>query len=49
MRRAVTILAVVAMSVLGVAPSASAAGQLCYDVDINVNGNQVTQADCIEV
>ena len=49
MRRITTFLAVLAVSVLGFAPAASAAGQLCYDVNINVQGNAVTQADCLEV
>jgi type 1 fimbria pilin len=49
MRRVTTFLAVLAVSVLGFAPAASAAGQLCYDVNINVQGNAVVQADCVEV
>lgn len=49
MRRLTTFLAVLAVSVLGFAPAANAAGQLCYDVNINVQGNAVAQADCVEV
>ena len=49
MRRLTTFAAVLAVSVLGFAPAASAAGQLCYDVNVNVNGNVVAQADCIDV
>ena len=49
MRRVTSFLAVLAVSVLGFAPAASAAGQLCYDVSINVQGNAVAQADCVEV
>ena len=49
MRRVTTFLAVLAVSVLGFAPAASAAGQLCYDVNVNVNGTALVQADCVEV
>jgi type 1 fimbria pilin len=48
-RHVTTFLAVLAVSVLGFAPAASAAGQLCYDVNINIQGNAVAQADCVEV
>ena len=48
MRRAITFVAALAVSVLGFAPAASAAGQLCYDVNVNIQGNAVTQADCVE-
>lgn len=48
MRRLTTFVAALAVSVLGFAPAASAASQLCYDVNINVAGNAVTQADCLE-
>ena len=36
MRRFATFLAVLAVSVLGFAPAAHAASQLCYDVNINI-------------
>lgn len=48
MRRVITFVAALAVSVLGFAPAASAAGQLCYDVNVNVQGNAVAQADCVE-
>jgi hypothetical protein len=48
MRRITTVVAALAVSLLGFAPAASAAGQVCYDVNINVQGNGVVQADCID-
>ena len=48
MRRLTTFVAALAISVLGFAPAASAAGQLCYDVNVNVQGNAVAQADCVD-
>jgi len=47
MRRIATFVAVLAVSMLGFAPAASAAGELCYDVDVNVNGTVVDEAACI--
>ena len=47
MRRIATFAAVLAVSMLGFAPAASAAGELCYDVDVNVNGTVVDEAACI--
>ena len=47
MRRIATVLAALALSVVGFAPAASAS-QLCYDVNVNVNGTAVTQADCVD-
>ena len=47
MRRIATVVAALAISVLGFAPSASAS-QLCYDVNVNVNGTAVTEADCVD-
>ena len=49
MRRVATFVAVLAVSMMGFAPAASAAGQLCYDADININGTQVAQADCVDL
>ena len=47
MRRIATVVAVLAVSVLGFGPAASAS-QLCYDVNVNVAGQAVSQADCID-
>ena len=47
MRRIATVLAALAISVVGFAPAASAS-QLCYDVHVNVAGNEVAQADCVD-
>lgn len=47
MRRITTFVAATAFAVLGFAPAASA-GELCYDVYLDVNGNVVAQADCVE-
>jgi type 1 fimbria pilin len=47
MRRIATFAAVLAISMLGFAPAASAAGELCYDVDANVNGTVVDESGCI--
>ena len=49
MRRLTTLVAAIALSVLGFAPAASAAGSVCYDVYVQVNDQIVTQADCINV
>ena len=49
MRRFTAFAAALAISMLGFAPAASAAGQLCYDVNVNVNGNAVVQADCVDL
>jgi hypothetical protein len=49
MRRLTTLVAAVAVSVLGFAPAASAAGSFCYDVNVQVNDTNVAQADCVEV
>lgn len=42
---------VIALTALGslslVAPSAQA-GQVCYDVQLNVGGQTVSQADCVD-
>ena len=46
MRRIAIFAAVVAVSALGFAPAS--ASDLCYEVDINVNGTPVQQADCVE-
>ena len=48
MRRLTTLVAALAISVIGFAPAASAATTLCYDVSFNVQGNAVAQADCLE-
>ena len=49
MRRLTTLVAAIAISVLGFAPAASAAGSFCYDVNVQVNDQAVSQADCIDV
>ena len=46
MRRIATFAAVLAVSMLGFAPAANA-GELCYNVDANINGTPVAQAGCI--
>ena len=48
MRRLITLAAAVAVSVIGFAPAASAAGSLCYDVNVQVNDQAVVQADCVD-
>ena len=47
MRRIATFAAVLAVSMLGFAPAANAAGELCYDVYADVNGTVVDEAACI--
>jgi hypothetical protein len=43
--------AAVAAAGLGLLASApaNAAGQLCYDVNVDVNGQAVVQADCVDL
>lgn len=48
MRRLITLAAAVAMSIVAFAPAASAAGQLCYDVNVQVQDQAVVQADCVD-
>ena len=45
MRRIATFAAVLVISVIGFAPSASA--DVCYEIDINANGTPVQQSGCI--
>ena len=45
-RRLITFAAVLAVAALGFSPAS--ASDLCYDVDINIAGNAVQQADCVE-
>ena len=48
-RRVVSVLAAFA-SIALLAPSASAAGQVCYDVDVNVNGQQIAdESGCVDL
>lgn len=46
MRRIATFAAVLAVSMLGFVPAANA-GELCYDVNANINGTVVAEAGCI--
>ena len=49
MRRLTTLVAALAISVLGFAPAANAAASVCYDVSVQVNDTAAAQADCINV
>ena len=47
--RAKIVLALTALGALSaMAPAAHAAGQVCYDVQLNVGGQTVAQADCVD-
>lgn len=49
MRRLSALAAVVAVSVIGFAPAASAAASVCYDVSVQINDQGAAQADCVNV
>ncbi len=47
MKKLLIVAGLVAASLFGSMTAASAAGQVCYDVAINVNGNAQAAADCV--
>ena len=51
MKSRIAVLAVSAAALAGLfaAPSANAAGSLCYDVSANIAGTPVAQAGCVPI